>query len=150
MVRRWVHRKRMEGERAEVVERGLPSCDLETAVVAMSKINAIFWNPFKKQNTGFWHSFTRQSSDMAHRSTDYTAQNSSRTSTSCQKKHHPDHPAPPPLCIRSARFIATIYPRGILFFDQRRHIDDDAACCGSFRDWRSWREVKEITERTKP
>jgi len=115
----------------------------------MNKINAIFWNPVKKQNIGFWHSFTRQSSDMAHRSTDYTAQNSSRASTSCQKKHHPDHPAPPPLCIRSARFIATIYPRGILFFDQRRHIDDDAAC-SSFRDWRSWREVKEITRRTKP
>ncbi|KYN38735.1 hypothetical protein ALC56_06734 [Trachymyrmex septentrionalis] len=97
MVRRWVHRKRMEGERAEVVERGLPSCDLETAAVAMSKINAIFWNPFKKQNSAFWHSFARQSSDMAHRSTDYTAQNSSRASTSCQKKHHPDHPgtAPP-------------------------------------------------------
>lgn len=37
-----------------------------------------------------------------------------------------------------------IYPRGILSFDQRRHIGDDAARCSSFRDWRSWREVKEI------
>ncbi|KYM97445.1 hypothetical protein ALC62_11737 [Cyphomyrmex costatus] len=44
MVRRWVHRKRMEGERAEVVERGLPSCDLETPVATMSKINANFDN----------------------------------------------------------------------------------------------------------
>lgn len=113
-------------------------------------IYASFRNPFKKQNARFWHSFAKRSSDTAHRLVDYTAQNSLRASTSCQKKHHPDHPAPPPLCIRSARFIAAIYSRGILFFDQRRHIDDDAACCGSFRDWRSWREVKEITGRTKP
>lgn len=43
-----------------------------------------------------------------------------------------------------------IYPRGILSFDQRRHIGDDAARCSSFRDWRSWREVKEIMGCTKP
>lgn len=131
-----------ESDKAELVSQ------LSEYVIAMGKI---LWNPFERQDARFWlDSFARQPSDTAHRLADYTAENSSRASTSCQKKHHPDHPAPPPLCIRSVRFIAAIYPRGILFFDQRRHIDDDAACCGSFRDWRSWREVKGITGRTKP
>ncbi|TGZ36167.1 Uncharacterized protein DBV15_07255 [Temnothorax longispinosus] len=71
-------------------------------------------NLFKKQNTRFWHSFARQPSDTGHRSADYTAENFLRASTSRQKKHHSDHPAPPPLCIRSARFIAAIYPLALI------------------------------------
>lgn len=48
--------------------------------------------PLRNRTLDFGILSTRQPSDTAHRSADYTAQDSSRASTSCQKKHHPDHP----------------------------------------------------------
>lgn len=85
---------------------------LANAIHRHGGINAIFPGFIcKTRSVKFPRSLSRGDDWRHGASLDYTAENSSGASavpfrSRSQKKHHPDHPAPPPLCTRSARFIA--------------------------------------------